>query len=82
MDTFAIGLKIAAALIEDGRLDSFVEERYASYKSGVGADITSGKATLESLSEHALSLGEVTTNTSGRQEYLEGIMNDIMFRGL
>lgn len=81
MDTFALGLKVAAAMIEDGRIEKFVDDRYASYSSGVGADIVSGKMNLESLSDYALKMGEVTTNTSGRQEYLEGILNDIMFRG-
>ena len=35
MDTFALGLKAAAKLIEDGRLDKFVDDRYASWTGGV-----------------------------------------------
>ena len=31
------------------------------------------------LEEYALAMGDVTTNTSGRQEYLEAVMNEIMF---
>ena len=81
MDTFALGLRIAAAIMEDGRLDEFVAQRYASYNSGIGADIVEGRTYLEMLSDYALKLGEVTTNTSGRQEYLESILNNIMFRG-
>ena len=42
MDTFALGLIKAAKLIEDGRIDAFVKERYASYNTGIGADIVSG----------------------------------------
>ena len=78
MDTLALGLKIALNLIDDGRIDKFVEDRYASYKSGIGADIVSGKASLEDIEKYALSLGEVK-NQSGRQEYLESIVNEVMF---
>ena len=78
MDSFALGLLNAVKIIEDGRLDKFVEDRYAGYKSGIGADILSGKATLESLEEYAMSLDKVTME-SGRQEYLESIVNEILF---
>ncbi len=79
MDAFALGYKLALKLIEDGRIDRFTEQRYKSYETGIGADIVSGKATLESLSDYALKMGEITTNTSGKQELLESILNDIMF---
>ncbi|MDR0862145.1 MAG: xylose isomerase [Oscillospiraceae bacterium] len=82
MDAFAFGLKAALRLIEDGRLDTFVDERYAGYKSGIGADIVSGKATIFDLERYALALGEVTTNTSGRQEYLESVLNQIILGGI
>ncbi len=78
MDTLALGLRMATRMIEDGRIDEFVDQRYASYKTGIGADIVSGKATLQDLEKYALALGEVQ-NQSGRQEYLEGVMNEIMF---
>jgi xylose isomerase len=79
MDTFALGLRVADKLIKDGRLDKFVADRYVSYKSGIGAEIVSGKATMESLMEYSLAMGEVKTNLSGRQEMLEGIVNNVMF---
>lgn len=80
MDTFALGLKIAAKMIEDGRIDKFVEDRYASWTTGIGADIISGKATMADLEKYALEKGEVTDSlTSGRQELLENTMNQIMF---
>jgi xylose isomerase len=35
---------------------------------------------MESLAEYALNkIGEVKTNTSGRQELLESIVNNVMF---
>ncbi len=79
MDAFALGLKIAVKIIEDGRIDEFVKERYASFESGIGKDIVDGKMTLEKLSDYALSLNVVEEKASGRQEYLESIINDLMF---
>ena len=80
MDTFALGLRVAVKLIEDGRLDKFVEDRYASWSTGIGADIIAGKATMEDLEKYALEKGEVTSSlSSGRQELLESVLNDIMF---
>ncbi len=79
MDSFALGLRIAAKLIEDGRLDKFVEERYHSYQVGIGAKISDQSVTMEELETYAVSLGEVTTNISGKQEYLESIVNSVMF---
>ena len=81
MDSFALGLKIAYKIIEDGRIDEFVKERYASYESGIGKEIVDGKATLESLSDYALSLNVVKETKSGAQEYLESVVNQIMFGG-
>ena len=79
MDSFALGLLKAAKIIEDGRIDNFIEERYASYKTGIGARIRSGEATLEELAEYAAKMGAPANPGSGRQEYLEGVINNIMF---
>ena len=79
MDTFALGLRMADKLIKDGRIDKFVEDRYSSYNSGIGKKIVDGTATVQELEEYALAMGDVKTNTSGRQEYLEAIMNQVMF---
>lgn len=79
MDTFALGLRFADKLIRDGRIDRFVEERYASYRSGIGKRIVDGTVTLQELEAYALKMGDVKTNTSGRQEYLESVMNQVMF---
>ena len=80
MDTFALGLRIADRIIKDGRIDEFVAKRYSSYNSGIGKKIVSGTATLEELEKYALDMGDVTTNISGRQEYLEAVLNSVMFR--
>lgn len=78
MDCFALGLRKAYQLIEDGRIDQFVKDRYSSFKSGIGAMVVSGKADLKQLEAYALSKGEVIAN-SGRQEYLESVLNDVLF---
>lgn len=79
MDTFALGLIKAAELIEDGRLDAFVEERYASWKGELGQRITAGETTLAELAARAEEMGAPELPGSGRQEFLEAIVNNIMF---
>ena len=78
MDSFAFGLKAADALMKDGRIDKFVSDRYSSYKKGIGKKIVDGKVGLEDLYKYALGLGEYTVGTSGRQEYLEEVLNQVM----
>ncbi len=75
MDTFAHGLKIAAAIKKDGVLKDFVKQRYATWDSGVGVEIEKGSANFETLEKYMLEKGEVAANTSGRQEYLENLVN-------
>jgi xylose isomerase len=78
MDAFALGLKVADKLIDDGRIDGFVDERYASWQTGIGAKIIAGQVTLADLEDYALKLGDVTSNISGKQEYLESIVNQVI----
>jgi xylose isomerase len=75
MDAFAHGLKIAAAMRKDGVLNDFVKQRYASWESGVGKEIEKGAASFETLEKYMLEKGEVAPNVSGRQEYLENVIN-------
>ncbi|HVR73377.1 MAG TPA: xylose isomerase [Planctomycetota bacterium] len=75
MDAFARGLKIAAAIRADGKLEEILKERYASWDTGIGARIESGRESLASLEKYMLKKGDVTPNTSGRQEMLENIFN-------
>ena len=79
MDAFALGLRAADKIIRDGRLDAFVRDRYASYESGIGKKIVDGTATMAELEGYALSMGDVITNVSGKQEYLENLINGILF---
>lgn len=74
---FALGLLKAAQMIEDGRLDTFVKERYASYSEGIGQK--SEERQTEELAAYAEKLGKPQLPGSGRQEYLESLLNQIMF---
>jgi xylose isomerase len=75
MDAFARGLKIAAAMRADGLLGKIVAQRYASWNSGLGAEIEAGKASFASLEKYMLEKGEAAPNQSGRQEMIENLIN-------
>lgn len=75
MDTFARGAKIAAAIRADGILDDFVKDRYSTFDAGIGAKIESGEATFADLEAYMLEKGEISPNTSGRQEWIENLIN-------
>jgi xylose isomerase len=77
MDAFARGLKTAAAVRADGRLDGFIKERYNTFDSGIGADAEAGKTTLADLEKYALANPEPMV-ASGRQEMLEGLLNEFI----
>jgi xylose isomerase len=78
MDAFARGLKIAAAIRKDGRLDEFVKQRYASWDAGIGAKIESGKVGFKELETYMLKQGEAAPSASGRQEFLENLINEFI----
>jgi xylose isomerase len=78
MDSFARGLKIAAAIREDGAIAKFLKERYASWDTGIGADIEAGKVGFAELKAYILNKGEVTPNVSGRVEMLENLLNEYL----
>lgn len=77
MDAFARGFKVAHKLLEDKVFVKFVDERYASWHSGIGADISSGKVGFKELEAYSLKNGEPSIR-SGRQEMLEGILNQYL----
>ena len=81
MDAFAFGYRAARRVLTDGRIDDFVRQRYASYDHGIGAKIKARTATMEELEAYALSMGEVTSVQSGRQEYLESLFNALLVGG-
>jgi xylose isomerase len=78
MDAFARGLKIAAAIRADGLLAKIVKDRYASWDTGIGAEIESGRHDFLSLEQRMLSQGDITPNQSGRQEMIENLINSYL----
>ena len=78
MDSFAFGLLKAAEMIEDGRLENFIDKKYSSFESELGQKIRRGETTLAELAEKASEMKNVATPISGAQEYLEGVFNNII----
>jgi xylose isomerase len=78
MDAFARGLKIAAAIRKDGRLAEFIKQRYSSWDSGIGLRIEQGRATFRDLDSYTMKKGDVDPNESGRQEFLENLINEFI----
>jgi len=76
MDVLARGLLGAAKLIEEGELKSFTEQRYAGWKSGMGQKMLAGTASLADMADHAISANLSPVGKSGRQEYLENLVNN------
>jgi xylose isomerase len=77
MDAFARGLKIAHRIIEDGRLDAIIKQRYATFDSGIGAKIEKGEVGFAELEAYTLSNGEPFI-ASGRQEMCENLINEYL----
>ena len=55
-----------------------VDEGYSSYDSGIGKQIEKRRVGFKELSDYALKMGEVKTNQSGRQEFLENLINEFI----
>ena len=80
MDTFALGLINAAKIIEDGRIDEFKKNRYSTfYNTEMGKKIISDSTNLEELFKYAENLGAPDMPGSGRQEYLQSIVNGVLY---
>ena len=74
MDAFARALIIADNILQKSDYKKIREERYASFDSGKGKEFEEGKLSLEDLRNYAIEKGEPKI-ISGRQEYLENIIN-------
>ena len=77
MDAFALGLLAAQRIIDEGRIAEMVKSRYRSWDSGDGAAFEAGQMTLEDLA----ALGErgEPDGISGKQEYIESLINGYLF---
>ncbi len=82
MDTFARALLLVEEMRKDGVLGvrgKRIRSRYSGYRRGIGKRILSGETNLRELEEYAAKVGE-PARRSGRQEELEGILNDYLHR--
>ena len=78
MDAFARGLKIAAKMIKDGRLEKIVKERYAGW-DGPRPEDRARQGRFEELEAYTLEHGEPEVQ-SGRQELIENILNEYIIK--
>src|SRR5690606_37248430 len=75
MDVCARGLKAAAAIIEDGSYDAFLEERNAGWNGVEAQAMLKGERTLEDIAARVEAEGIDPQPKSGRQEFLENLIN-------
>ena len=73
MDAMARALENAAEILENSELPKMLNERYASFDSGMGKEFEEGKLSLEDLVAYAKEHGE-PTQISGKQELYETIV--------
>jgi xylose isomerase len=74
MDTFARSLVIADTILQKSDYKKIRAERYSSFDNGKGNEFEKGKLSLTDLRTYAVENGEPAVK-SGRQEYLENIIN-------
>lgn len=75
MDVLARSLLAAEKMIAEGQLTDFVEQRYSGWQKALGTSILDGKQSLSGLADLARDKGLSPHPTSGRQEYLENLVN-------
>jgi xylose isomerase len=71
----ARALLIAERMIADGALEAAVAERYAGWDAGEGRAILAGERSLMDLAERVEREQLEPLPRSGRQEYLENLVN-------
>lgn len=81
MDTVARGLVAADHLLEDGKLEAALEERYAGWSNNLGREILGGRLSLDDLWQQARSEKIEPRAVSGRQELLENWVRSCVDRG-
>lgn len=75
IDCCARGLKAAARMIGDKALSGPLDQRYAGWTSAEAKKVLSGGVSLEDLAAKVVADGIEPEPRSGRQEYLENIVN-------
>jgi xylose isomerase len=77
MDVCARGLKAAAKMLEDGRLEAMRAERYAGLKTPAAQEMLSGES-LGDIADRVLRDGIDPQPRSGRQERIENLINSYL----
>jgi xylose isomerase len=75
MDACARGLKAAAKMIEDGVIIDFIEQRYAGWKVPEANKMLEGGFSLGEIEEWVRKADLKPQPVSGRQEWLENVVN-------
>jgi len=75
MDVAARALLVAENMLQDGKLAAHVDARYAGWQAPLGQQIMGGGLGLDTLAEQVLAANRDTAPVSGRQEYLENLLN-------
>jgi xylose isomerase len=75
VDMLARGLLSAAAMLEGGEMKSFVEQRYAGWRTDYARTILEGRTTLAAVADAAVADNVSPVQHSGRQEYLENLVS-------
>jgi xylose isomerase len=75
MDTIALAFMKAAELYESGELQKLVDHRYRNWDTDFGKKILSGGISLADLSKHAVDKNIDPKPESGKQEFLENLIN-------
>ncbi len=78
MDVTARALLIAEKMILDGKLEAHIDARYAGWKSEFGQNVLAGKMSLDAVAARVLQGNTDTLPVSGRQEYLENLLNSYL----
>ena len=79
MDAFAVGLEVAHRIIVNGKIPDYVKRRYSSFESDEGVLFEKGEMTLDQLADIGAKAGyKKTGHSSGKQEYLENLVNQFM----
>ena len=74
VDLCARGFLTAVRLIEDGKYDALLDERYAGWKKADAQGMFSGKVSLDQIAEKAIA-GEINPQPrSGQQEKIENLL--------
>ncbi len=80
MDTMALSLERAADMIENDVLAKNIAQRYADWNADLGKKILTGDMSLEDVAKFAVDNNISPVKQSGRQEYLENVVNGFIFK--